>query len=261
MKVIKLMTYNILFDSKYLEKRTNTIINIILSESPDIVALQEVTPSSYNIIVTNPDITKIYHINKIRFREPYGTLLLSKYPIEHASYIQMSITQMGRRLEYITVNIDDTKATIATVHWESQFPTYRDKTEKTIKKKMAIKISQYIESFAFLNKIKNNHIILMGDTNITEKETFIFETPDNYIDIYNEMELDSVSGAKYTYDYKSNKMVKGKYQSRMDRIYYRNSTKNNKWETISYSLVGRDNIESINKPPSDHFGVVIEMSI
>lgn len=262
MNKLKLLTYNILFDEKDILHRTRAIIDIILNEEPDIIALQEVTPVSYTIIKTNTQLNKIYKINKVHFGEIYGTLILSKIPFDEADCIEMTHTEMGRKLEYIILNINGEKFIIATIHWESQFPTYKDKTEHAIKKKITTKISQYIESFVHLNKMKDYHIILMGDTNITNKEEHILTTPENYIDIYQYLNTDQVldiCNMQHTYDYKRNKLVKGKYQSRLDRIYYRNNTTNKDWLPVSYSFVGQNILDITEKHPSDHFGVVVEI--
>jgi exonuclease III len=253
---LKLLTYNILFDMLNIHKRTNGIINIILNELPDIVALQEVNSISYDILKTNKNINKKYNFNKSQFNEMYGTLILSRFLIEEAITIPYNHTLMGRQLEYIKINVDGAKVIIATVHLESQFPSYKDKTEDSINSKVRTKISQYIETFYTLNQIKDHHIFMMGDTNISDKEEHIFETPYNYIDIYHHMGLGNLFA--YTYDYKRNKMVKGRYQSRLDRIYYCNNTTNKAFEPLTYTLTGCTPLTSTGNCPSDHFGVIVE---
>lgn len=47
---LKLLSYNVWFDSAFLVARTHHIVKLIEAEVPDVVCLQEVTPQSYNIL-------------------------------------------------------------------------------------------------------------------------------------------------------------------------------------------------------------------
>ena len=59
---------------------------------------------------------------------------------------------------------------------------------------------------------------------------------------------------KYTYDYTKNNRIKGRFKSRLDRIYI--NAKNNKYNIASYELIGSEYIKG--KCPSDHFGIMIK---
>lgn len=233
---MKLLTYNIYFDPKEIEHRTKYIIKLINNNDYDIVTLQEVTPFTFHLIQTS-NLKEKYILNKSVFNEQYGCLILVKRGIKILEFniFPYQNSLMGRCLEFVRLS----NIIIATTHLESEF---RD-------------ISRKKEQFKnMFNYFKNEYqIIITGDMNIKEAETE-FPVPDQYVDVFNRFTIPIE--LSYTYDYKRNKMIKGKFRSRLDRIY---TSKN--IAAISYEQVGIHPINDATQIyPSDHFGIAVEFS-
>lgn len=239
---MKLLTYNIYFDSKEIETRTKYIIHHIYTSDYDIVTLQEVTQYTFHLIQTS-NLKEKYILNKSAFNEQYGCLILVKRGIKILEFniVPYQNSLMGRCLEFVRLDND---IIIGTTHLESEF---RD----IIKKK-----DQFNFMFNYMDGyLQNNYrVIITGDMNIKETET-TFPVPSNYIDVFNGFSIPVE--LSYTYDCKRNKMIKGRFRSRLDRIYTSHNI-----AAISYEQVGTQPINNIGTIyPSDHFGIAVELVV
>ena len=61
---------------------------------------------------------------------------------------------------------------------------------------------------------------------------------------------------QYTYDYTKNNRIKGKFRSRLDRVY--TNIENHEHLIDTYELVGCEYV--YGKCPSDHFGVMVKIN-
>lgn len=239
---MKLLTYNIYFDPKEIENRTKYIINHIYQNDYDVVTLQEVTQYTFHLIQTS-SLKDKYILNKSAFNDQYGCLILVKrgVKINEFNIIPYQNSLMGRCLEIVKL---EPNIIIGTTHLESEFRDISKKKE------------QYEGMFQFMNNYleAGYRVIITGDMNIKEADT-IFPVPNNYVDVFTGFTIPVE--LSYTYDYKRNKMIKGKFRSRLDRIY---TSKN--VETITYEQIGTQPINEIGTVyPSDHFGIAVEMMI
>jgi endonuclease/exonuclease/phosphatase family metal-dependent hydrolase len=251
---MKLLTYNICFEDIHFEVRIKDIIKILLNESPDVICLQEVTQRSLNIIL-NSKLTKLYNINQIIMNNSYQNIILCKYKIQENKEIPFIDTYMRRTLQYITFEFNKQHYLVANIHLESEFINRYTKSSD-ITNKIQRKISQFSQMFSLLKQYNTHHIFIMGDTNITQREETYMKIPKDFIDIYLYHQIPKFM--EYTYDYKKNDMIKGKFQSRLDRIYYKPITSIFKYG-ITYSLIGTE-LNTITKMcPSDHFAIFLEI--
>lgn len=263
---MKLLTYNISFDYVDFELRMKAIIDIILNTKPDVVALQEVTPHSFNILKES-SLSSTYNFSKEMFIVTYGCLILSKHPIIENKDIKFPNTLMGRSLSYITVKHNEQNYLFADIHLESEFARLAKKhNNKSDKEKVMHIISQIphkIDQFKFmfehLKQYNDHNIFIMGDTNITELENPLFKLPKDYTDIFTSLNFPSIisNNLYYTYDYVKNNRILGKFRSRLDRIY--TNAKDIDKSVESFELVGCEfNVNQ--KCPSDHFGIMVTIN-
>lgn len=262
---MKFLTYNISFDSyggyQVFEKRINHVVDVIIKNDADIVALQEVTPVSFMIL--KDKLSKTYNFSKNMFLISYGCLLLSKYPIDINKSVQFKDTKMGRSLDYISFNVEDKKYLVVNVHLESEFARISKKKSKTPTElilQVVNKYSQYLTIFNEMEKYEDYNVIIMGDTNITELEKDIFLVPNDYFDVFTLFDFPPIvkKNIEFTFDYVRNNRVMGKYRSRLDRIYIKKDKDIKPEDISSYELVGCDYYEG--KCPSDHFAIKIDIS-
>lgn len=226
MVVISLLTYNVWFNNYYIKDRINHICKLILDIYPDFISLQEVTLPIFVILKKNLD--RYYHFS-ISFeitKYNYGTIILSKFPIIEHIIMPLSKTYMSRKYHQILVKKGSKLLKIISIHLESDY-------------KSDIKYEQLAEIFDKIDKKDN--VFIMGDTNMEEHVML----PDYLEDV----ETD------YTFDSTKNANIRGKFQSRLDRIFM-----NKRCKIIKNELIGT-NVIYDNVYPSDHFGIYLEVSL
>lgn len=220
-----LLTWNIWFDEHQREHRTKELYKEIQQHKPDIVALQEVTPTSMDVLTS---LVKEYHIVGAPIRQSYDTLILTKFPVLNWQRYQLPETKMGRNLLLAELIISDKTYHFGTFHLESLFRSKQDEQ---------VKLSQ----LEYIEVITPPNTILMGDTNF--KNTTDISSKSNLQDIY-EL-IDMPKAYEYTYCGKTNKNIRNKrLNSRLDRIYLKS-----KERITSFYLMGMET------QPSDHYGV------
>jgi hypothetical protein len=257
--LISFATYNIWFDNYEKLPRINQIVNEIILNHPKIsvIALQEVTPITYNFIIQS-NLKKIYHIPDIHFNNlGYDTIILvhKDYIIEKMIKHKFTHTNMERNLTCVSIrNKNNEYFLIGTSHLESEFK---------IKTPNKYKIDQFIESFNILdtismeNKNKYHLVIFMADTNIVSRENNLFKeiTPNDWIDYF--IDFGSPKFLEFTYDHTKNNNVNIPVKSRLDRIYFKQIS--NEYYPNSLSFLGKEPGEN-NLYSSDHFGIIASFS-
>jgi tyrosyl-DNA phosphodiesterase 2 len=226
MTKLSTLTYNLWFDNYHMQNRIRYICEIILDKRPDFVSLQEVTLPIFTILKKNLD--KFYHFS-ISFEmesDCYGTVILSKFPIIQHIVMKLPKTYMNRKYHHITAKKGNKLIKIIGIHLESDYKT-------------DLKYEQLAEIFDKITEKDN--IFIMGDTNMEDHVMM----PDYLEDV----ETD------YTFDSTKNANIKGKYRSRLDRIFMNKRCKIGKKE-----LIGTEPIYD-NVYPSDHFGIFLEVSL
>ena len=258
MNKLHILSYNIWFEETMIKERTESLINIINKNDPDIVCLQEVRQDVFNILISN---LCNYNYYPKRIASSYGCVIFSKYNIIKCLTIPFQNSMMGRSLiiskidfpyfDESELSVNKIEIVIATTHFESIFSR---KTENTVK------LEQFKVAHQILDKLYKDYqnVIFCVDTNIItgEEDKFIptnskHEKYDWY-DAWSEM---GESTNRYTYDSFSNMHLKKnpfKYRSRLDRVLYR---------CDNCILTYFDTIKNNVIEPSDHYGVCVKFEI
>jgi len=166
--LLTVMTWNIWFDKTNRAQRTETLLNEIKVQDPDIVALQEVVSESLEIIVAKMR-PNYYIIGTISPDVGYDTIILSKFPPIEWDRYYLPKTKMGRNLLLATLQTQTRQITVGTFHLESVF-NRRNNTSEDLKESQL----KYIYAISPMNSI------LMGDTNLVlDKDPYPLPSPES----------------------------------------------------------------------------------
>jgi len=272
---LSFITYNIWFDQLQFQQRNQHMLKIIQQKNPDFVCLQEVTPAFVaDILLKDHWITKNYTLSDSTGStvDPYGVMLLSKYPHQKLTVVDLP-TRMDRSLllgEYV---INSVPVAVGTVHLESLSNALRrEKQIEIIAKSMS----------GFL------HWFLMGDFNFDSERNYVLgmgalendilsRHMPNAIDTWAALNPDKSSGK--TFDSDINLMLTDEERMRYDRIMMQSippapdsqsaeiSSENpppensKKWVPTKIELIGTEPIVDKELWPSDHFGIYLECEL
>lgn len=247
---LKVVTYNIYFNTYCQGERLKSLLDILKKCDADIIALQEVNKFSFTAILKEKWIGDSYYVNTVKVESvyPYGVLLLSRIPFRKVNYLTLPGT-MGRKLLTSVLHINDKEIHLATVHLES------------LRSSMQIRRYQMQLIFGSLNKCPD--VLLLGDFNFcatwAEENQHI---PPHYKDAWLYLRPDDPG---YTEDTAINLMrrkLKGKAkQVRFDRVLYKFNSP--MWKPVSIELLGKEPVseDSPEVFPSDHFGLKATFNI
>ena len=224
---MKIFSLNIWFDNYLIKDRTITLIDYLLKNDFDVIALQEVTKPVLSVIFKSIQ-HKYEHIHtNLDDDISYGICIISKTPITDRQNYKFKNSRMNRSLIFGKIN----DIIFSTSHFESEF--YNIHVNK--------KIEQFNQTFELLSRF--NKVFFIGDTNLTKKdENFICHQ--NFDDIY--LLIDNSKDNLYTYDGVSNPYINNKIRSRVDRAYIKN---------IHPKSFSNEN----NIIMSDHYGLTVEI--
>eukprot|EP00026_Physarum_polycephalum_P011828 Phypoly_transcript_12073.p1 GENE.Phypoly_transcript_12073~~Phypoly_transcript_12073.p1 ORF type:complete len:380 (-),score=62.95 Phypoly_transcript_12073:26-1090(-) len=245
---ISFITFNVWFWERYLKERALAFFGILEKFKPDFVCLQEVTGAFLEHLKTHPFIQSHYIISDFHGTTviPYGTMILSHYPISSLRIYRLP-TNQGRRYLSAEVVLEKNggtsakKINIGTIHLESC-----DNQE--------MRIEQLKTIFPLLNAY--DHAFFMGDFNFpdgSEEETHT--DPSKFRDVWKEMNK-GYKGSEQDLT-KSATTDRGRY----DRLVY----SSNIFQGAGACLIGTDPIIEISTKeeevfPSDHKGLYVEFS-
>eukprot|EP01064_Diplonema_japonicum_P018315 TRINITY_DN2700_c0_g2_i2.p1 TRINITY_DN2700_c0_g2~~TRINITY_DN2700_c0_g2_i2.p1 ORF type:complete len:326 (+),score=54.30 TRINITY_DN2700_c0_g2_i2:29-1006(+) len=212
---LKVVSYNIWFDQLAFDSRTNAIIKILRETTADVVCLQEVTPSSWGILVNNPFIRSTFYAADPHAEHlgHYGVAILSRYPIESAGSWPFENTSMGRSLLEIVISVKGEKIRIGCVHLESLNNPGRRRDQLLL-------CTKILE-----NGFSGKGMILCGDFNFDSKRNFnpaatplendILRSIPSWKDTW---EACNPNERGLTFDTTTNLMLSGQEHMRYDRI-------------------------------------------
>ncbi|KAL8468998.1 hypothetical protein ACS0TY_031992 [Phlomoides rotata] len=266
-KMWKFLSYNVWFrEDLEMHNRMLALGNLIQMHSPDVICLQEVTPTSYEIFQQS-GWWKGYRCsiaNQGDFTAGYFCIQLSKLPVKSYSSRPFHNSIMGRELCVAEVEIQpDTIIVVATSHLESPCPGPPTWDQMLSKERVV----QANEAVKFLEK--NQNAIFCGDMNWDDKLDGPFPLLDGWIDAWTELRPGEVG---WTYDTRSNKMLSGNraLQKRLDRFI----CKLKDFKIGRIEMIGRDAIPGLSYVkekkvrgqvkemelpvlPSDHYGLLL----
>jgi len=241
---ISFITLNVWFWERYLKERALHFFGILEKLRPDFVCLQEVTAAFLELLKSNTFIQSHYLLSDFHGTTviPYGTMILSHYPISSLKIHSLPSNQ-GRRFLDAEVVIEKgssgsapKKINIGTIHMESC-----DNKD--------FRILQMQTIFPIISRYENS--FFMGDFNFPDNsEEQKHTNPQQYTDIWNQIKSNSGEYAATT--------DRGRY----DRLLYSSKL----FLGTSVSLIGTEPIAELSTPsetvyPSDHKGLYCCFSI
>ena len=214
--------------------RFNEIIKVIIEQTPDFFALQEVP-----LEILEDLKIKNYFMIGYPFKNSYDVVLFSKHACISWTRYPLPNTKTGRNVLVGDFILPNCIMSVATFHLESEFKKGSDK----------LKIMQLNYIFSIVQDIT----ILMGDTNILSKEPIDDISLMKVTDIFES--IGSPKDLEDTYSGITNTNICNKlYNSRLDRVYSKVPPK-----LISkFKLVGSLPIYN-EKHLSDHYGILVEL--
>lgn len=239
---VTVATYNIWYDNYHREARYRAIADLLSERMPDVIVLQEVTPSALEIFLAQPWVRDEYlHAAVVGGDvDPYGMLMLSRLPISHATYTRLPTRQSRGFLE-ASLNTDGT--VVCCLHLDSG------------KKSKRLRGWQLRRIFRALRKTEA--AVLLGDYNMRDAENH--RISDSYCDVWPTLRPNEDG---FTEDTAINLMrldARNKTrQVRFDRVL----VKGTRWRATAIELLGTEPIsEDLPRVfPSDHFGVTCRIN-
>lgn len=245
---ISFITFNVWFWERYLKERALFFFGILENLRPDFVCLQEVTAAFLELLKQHPFIQSHYIISDFHGNTviPYGTMILSHYPLSSLRIHSLPSNQ-GRRLLDAEIILEKPpgeaptkKINIATIHLESCDNEVMRKAQLDI-------IFPIISTF--------NNSFFMGDFNFPDCSDEETHTPQQYKDLWKEINKGYSGG-------RGGEVVATTDRGRYDRLLYCSSL----FLGTSVSLIGTEDIKELSTEsemvyPSDHKGLYCTFSI
>uniref|UniRef100_A0A7S0DJ01 Endonuclease/exonuclease/phosphatase domain-containing protein n=2 Tax=Amorphochlora amoebiformis TaxID=1561963 RepID=A0A7S0DJ01_9EUKA len=223
-KGFSVLTWNVWFgdmheSSEAFERRCQLIVESLGTTSPDIIALQEVTPTCLSILLESEWLKTGYDVSR-RSINTYGVLILTRKELK-ASFTTIQLpTKMGRDLHIAKCNIGGRWVVVGCVHLESLNNPAKRKQQLRICKTSLDRFSECKDS------------ILVGDFNFCSYRNYNPEiTPlENnmlgqvmlgFVDVWPALNKDSKG---FTFDSECNTNVDRYERMRYDRVMARTLT-------------------------------------
>ena len=241
---LRVATFNVWFDSYEQEVRRRAVLDILEREAPDIIALEEVTPSFLDAVLSEPWIRDHYAVSRV-WLDPtirYDVVMLSRLPV--ARFTAHTLTsRMGRMLHTVEVATTDGTLAVGGIHLESM----REMTPT--------RLTQIDECVPLLCSAET--AIWLGDFNAAPLSVEDQRIRAAFRDAWEEL----LSEPGYTRDTTQNAMlakVKDDRHQRIDRIFLKSSA----FVPKSIRMLGTEPIAGTSGQvfPSDHFGLVAELT-
>jgi tyrosyl-DNA phosphodiesterase 2 len=236
-------TFNIWFDSIHAEQRYLAIAEILRELAPDVVALQEVTPTALDIFLGRPWVRDDYlHASVVGGdTDNYGMLMLSRIPMSRVTYTRLP-TRQSRGFLSAELEVAGGRQVVCCVHLDSGKSSAR------------LRGWQLRRVFRSVKSAKD--AVVLGDFNMRDAENQRIAAP--YCDVWPALRPDD---AGFTEDTSINLMrldARNKErQVRFDRVLL----KGTRWRAASIDLLGTAPISPALPRvfPSDHFGIACRL--
>eukprot|EP00762_Andalucia_godoyi_P003029 ANDGO_04193.mRNA.1 endonuclease/exonuclease/phosphatase family protein len=260
---VKLLTYNVWFDTMARELRTSALVACLVEESADVMGLQEVTPEVLMLLLGYPALCSMYpywSTKSVAEVRPYQVLMLSKWrPVDHRSIALP--TCMGRKGEMIRFDIgpnSDMAFWCATVHLESL-------NSQAVRRSQLDILCRELSASAQNPKQPGGRLsVLMGDFNYFGDCEDAEITRNEFKDAWLFLHSDKSPDDGYTYDSHRNPMLSPKYRDRLDRVIWASLPSSGAAHTANWAPTAMRIIGNVpgqyGLPPnlliSDHYGLV-----
>ena len=236
---LTLTTFNIWFNSYFADERYGAIAELLSRDLPDVMVLQEVTPSALTLFLAQPWIRQHYLRAAIVGDGVgnYGMLMLSRLPITRVTYTRLP-TRLARGYLRAELSINGRPQMICSVHLESGKAAAR------------LRGWQLRRLFRALRTAED--AVLLGDFNMRDNENRRIAA--DYCDVWPALRPREEG---FTEDTSINLMrfdSKNKHrQVRFDRVLVKGPA----WTPADIELLGTAPVSTALPRvfPSDHFGV------
>lgn len=273
----RLLTWNVDgLDSNFLGSRTRAVIQTIKVTRSDVVFLQEVVDSSFELL--GKYLSDEFHIicpepPRADLEGPsyFCTMLLSKRKFGSGpENIQLKTfwfpgSQMGRHLLMASCRLSGYKRPLyfLTSHLESCRESSEER-EKQLKQ-------CYVQMQRAVSDFGAGVVVFGGDLNLRDREAqkVMTQTDKEGLHPCDAWEvLGSAPETRYTWDLQKNdnKVIPSPYPIRMrlDRVYFHTHPglldSHENWKPTSLQLIGQWRIATVGRFPSDHFGILIDFA-
>lgn len=244
---LTIATFNVWFAPTFFNERCQALLALLAQHTPDIIALQEVTPAFLQQILSEPWVQADYSVSDISGDsvDPYGVLLLSRIPIADWQFLPLP-TAMGRQLVIARAHLNQTSTTFAGVHLES------------LRYAAPTRAKQLARIFAQL--APEQHVALLGDFNFCASWDENQQLDPAYQDLWPLLHPEQPG---FTHSAKSITLPINSSDTatfvRFDRVLLRSQTPG--WRAETIELIGTEPISGTTTPifPSDHFGLVCQL--
>ena len=276
---LRFLTYNVWFDDVHQRSRMAGLASLIASLQPDVIALQEVTPSLLSLLQRSAALHH-YWLSPHPTSAPYFTLLLSKRQ-PTAMYRIPFISQMGRDLTAMVIDVtaEDVRGRegevrrliVSTSHLES---LWQSKERRAQQLKQALTTLTTMAAYPHTSVSSSSSstvsslppstsLFFMGDTNLRGSECAPLVSSQHFVDLYPSLTATHPTNdaAGYTYDTVVNRMIaamgRKRSRARYDRVMARVG------EGLEVTGMWRAGMEPIQEDVwiSDHFGLVTELTV
>jgi len=261
---VRLLTYNVWFGDVATVERLEALGAVITECDPHVLCLQEVTPQAL-FVLRDQEWWEKYSVGPSPPLQDYFSLMLFKRtvsgPLVKREKYPFRNSRMGRYLDVVSYMRDPTsKASLAV--GSSHLESYINPRETSAEERRV----QIAECFSWLNK--HGNAVFMGDTNWDDKDGDV-PMPEGWCDAWLELRPGDPG---YTYDAKSNEMLRGYLRKRLDRAFVKLKdfdlkriemvgTKPIPGVTYRKTVSNRGKSEIVELPvvPSDHFGLLLTL--
>ena len=241
---LTLLTWNIYgLQSSYLQERTRSICDYIITHQPSVVYLQEVVYATWHTITAALGVH--YHCFCGNPKAHYFIAILickdaSIKCSEKEDVIEFPTSTMGRYLIDVCVVWHSLTIHFLTSHLESM-----NEERIVIERKKQMKTT-----FSLMQDYCEKISVFGGDLNTTNFEVQDVGLPDCIVDLWEVCGSDK----KEKMTWNSNFLT-----TRYDRVYL--SPKDGPVQPVKFYLIGREKLDKIGCHPSDHLGIWVEFNL
>lgn len=243
LRTLRVATFNVWFDTFESEIRRDAVLAILERESPDVIALEEVTQPFLDALLQTAWIRAHYAISCLQLDAAarYDVVMLSRLPVAR-SKAHVLTSSMGRMLHTLELDTTEGCVTVGAIHLES------------MRQMTPTRLVQIDECIPVLCRAPT--AVWVGDFNAAPASEEDQRIRAAFRDTWDEL----VEEPGYTRDTTVNAMlarVKDDRHQRIDRVFL----KSNAYEPTSIRMLGTEPIEGTAGQvfPSDHFGLIAEL--
>ncbi len=259
--MMKIATYNVWNETRHIGDRTEPLLREIIGTDADIIGLQEVLPSFWEILIERAGYA--YHECRMIPHRGDGLALLSKYPLENRFFLHDSAEFQNSLALSAEFQADGMTFCVTNAHlpWDSV----------AAREKQTVAVNEY----ARRQKERVDFFLLLGDFNcshrssvhnfLTGGQTLLnCEANPAWYDLAEVHAAKKGCGIVPTLDFNRNPRWMGEDQKQIpvacDRIYLMDNAVKFDYGVENVGIFGTGVSPETGLSPSDHYGLLAELS-